>query len=76
MAPPFASAVLLIPFLRQPPAARPFNRSVLFWGALGGAFFAGDTAIWNASLDYTSAANATFLVNVTPVLVGLSSIEM
>lgn len=69
-----ASVVLLIPFLRQPPAARPFNRSVLLWSALGGAFFAADTSIWNASLDYTSAANATFLVNVTPVLVGLITV--
>jgi drug/metabolite transporter (DMT)-like permease len=36
---------------------------------LCGVFFAGDLATWHAGIVRTSAANATFLANLTPVVV-------
>jgi drug/metabolite transporter (DMT)-like permease len=41
------------------------------WPALAaGAFFGADMALWNSSVVATSVANATLLVNTTPLLVG------
>lgn len=41
------------------------------WGLmmLSGALFAGDLATWHAGIVRTSAANATFLSNLTPIVV-------
>jgi drug/metabolite transporter (DMT)-like permease len=39
--------------------------------ALGGAFFAGDVGFWNVAVMHTSAGNATFLSNISPLFVGL-----
>jgi drug/metabolite transporter (DMT)-like permease len=41
------------------------------WGmmVLAGALFAGDLATWHAGIVRTSAANATFLSNLTPIVV-------
>ncbi len=41
------------------------------WGllALAGILFAGDLATWHAGIVRTSAANATFLSNLTPIVV-------
>lgn len=39
--------------------------------AAGGIFFAGDVGLWNIAVRHTSAANATFLSNSTPLFVGL-----
>jgi drug/metabolite transporter (DMT)-like permease len=43
------------------------------WGmlALAGILFAGDLATWHAGIVRTSAANATFLSNLTPIVVVL-----
>jgi drug/metabolite transporter (DMT)-like permease len=41
---------------------------------LAGAFFAGDLAIWNTSLMYTSAANSTLLGNTSTLWVSLWSL--
>ncbi|SFF25959.1 Permease of the drug/metabolite transporter (DMT) superfamily [Fontimonas thermophila] len=42
------------------------------WGLwLGGAFFAGDLAVWHHSLHWTSVANSTLLTNLAPVWVTL-----
>lgn len=41
--------------------------------AAGGLFFALDLALYNTSILKTSAANATFLANNTPIVVGLLS---
>ncbi len=38
---------------------------------LAGACFAGDHALWNSALVLTSAANATLLINTTPLYVAL-----
>jgi len=40
---------------------------------LGGALFAGDLVLWNTGLKLTSAANATFIANTTPIWVGLAA---
>lgn len=39
-----------------------------------GVLFAGDMALWHMSLVETSVANATLLVNTTPVYIGLYSL--
>ena len=41
---------------------------------LAGICFGADMALWNSSLVATSVANATLLVNTTPVLVGAFSV--
>lgn len=42
------------------------------WGLwLGGAFFAGDLAVWHQSIHWTSVANSTLLTNLAPVWVTL-----
>ena len=40
---------------------------------LGGFFFATDMALWHTALVQTSVANATLLVNTTPLYIGLFS---
>jgi drug/metabolite transporter (DMT)-like permease len=44
------------------------------WGAIiaAGVFFAGDLGVWHWSIIYTSIANSTLLVNLTPVFVTLT----
>lgn len=43
-----------------------------FWIAVaGGIFFAGDVGFWNVAVMHTSAGNATFLSNISPLFVGL-----
>ena len=47
------------------------TRPAMPWGLLilAGVLFAGDLATWHASIVRTSAANATFLSNLTPIVV-------
>ena len=68
----FASGLLAAFFAlrRRPLAAR--GRPLL-WALAAGACFGGDLALWNTAIVQTSLANATFLVNTTPVYVGLAS---
>ena len=66
-----ATAALALPFARQPAPRRQLSRSMLGWAILGGALFALDVGVWSASLDYTTAANATFMANTAPLWVGL-----
>ena len=40
---------------------------------LAGVFFAGDLAFWHAGIKITTAANATLLANLTPILVTLAA---
>ena len=40
---------------------------------VGGIFFTGDLAFWHWSINYTTVANATLLVNFAPVFVTLGS---
>lgn len=41
--------------------------------ALAGVFFAGDLAFWHAGIKITTAANATLLANLTPILVAIAA---
>lgn len=48
------------------------NSSIIFPLA-GGLFTAGDFALWNTSVNYTTAANATLLGNTAPLWVALGA---
>jgi drug/metabolite transporter (DMT)-like permease len=54
----------------RPATAAPPPRLLL---ALAGLFFAGDLGLWHLSVESTSVANSTFLVNLAPILVGLAA---
>lgn len=56
---------LIYLFLRRRPSAPPK------WAVLAGVFFAIDISLWHLALTQTSVANATFLVNIGNVGVGL-----
>ncbi len=66
-----ASLLLTGPFLRQPPEARRLRRGARRWVVLGGLIFALSLGAFHIALDYTTAANATFIGNLSPVWVGL-----
>lgn len=53
------------PFMLKPPGWRAL--------ALAGVFFAGDLAFWHAGIKITTAANATLLANLTPILVAIAA---
>jgi len=59
----------LLPFLRT--ARHGITRRTFWIVVAGGVFFAGDLGFWNVSVMHTSAGNATFLSNVSPLFVGL-----
>jgi len=48
-------------------------KAILLFPILGGIFTALDHGVWNSSLRYTSAANATLLGNTAPLWVALIS---
>lgn len=49
-------------------AGRPDRRALV----LAGVFFAGDLAFWHAGIKITTAANATLLANLTPIIVAIA----
>jgi drug/metabolite transporter (DMT)-like permease len=58
-----------VPFVSRP---RRRLSAPTFWIAVaGGIFFAGDVGFWNVAVMRTSAGNATFLSNTSPLFVGL-----
>jgi drug/metabolite transporter (DMT)-like permease len=59
----------LLPLSRR--NRRPLTARAVGVTALGGAFFAGDVGFWNVAVMHTSAGNATFLSNISPLFVGL-----
>lgn len=73
------TALSLLPFLlfalyRQREAlALPRNLADLSRLAFPGLFLAADLAFWHLSIEMTSVANATLLVNLSPVFVTLAS---
>ena len=70
----FLSSLLLTPFfLREYQKQRNINRSKILFPVLAGLFTAGDFALWNTSLSYTTAANATLLGNTAPLWVALGA---
>ncbi len=70
----FLSSLLLTPFfIRDYRAQRNLNRSNILFPVLAGLFTAGDFALWNTSVLYTTAANATLLGNTAPLWVALGA---
>ena len=66
------AAVLVVPVaLSSKGGARPMSRRTWWLAGLGGVFFAGDVALFNAAVLKTSASSATLLGNSSPLLVGL-----
>jgi drug/metabolite transporter (DMT)-like permease len=63
-------AALLAPRVRW----RALERSAVRAALAAGACFGADLALWNTALVETSVATATFLVNTTPVFVGLFAV--
>jgi drug/metabolite transporter (DMT)-like permease len=59
----------LLPFISSKRA--PLTRRTFWIAVAGGIFFAGDLGFWNVAVMHTSAGNATFLSNVSPLFVGI-----
>lgn len=76
-----ASVVLAVPFALQGTPRSPQGRvsnmrlspAIVWLTALAGIFFALDLALWNTSLDFTSAANATLLGNTSTLWVSIGA---
>jgi len=70
----FLSSLLLTPFFVQNCRKDcKINKSNVIFPVLGGLFTAGDFALWNTSIHYTTAANATLLGNTAPLWVAIGA---
>lgn len=70
----FLAAALTAPlFARQQRVQAALPRSRLLLPLLGGLFIAGDFALWNTAVLYTTASNATLLGNTSPIWVSLAA---
>jgi drug/metabolite transporter (DMT)-like permease len=70
----FLSSLLLTPFFIQNcRQGYKINRKSLAFPILAGLFTTGDFALWNTSVHYTTAANATLLGNTAPLWVALGA---
>jgi drug/metabolite transporter (DMT)-like permease len=70
----FLSSLLLTPFfIRDYRVERNINRTNILFPVLAGLFTAGDLALWNTSVEFTTAANATLLGNTAPLWVALGA---
>lgn len=70
----FFSVFLLLPFFIQRTNVNPATKTrVIVFPLLAGVFTAFDLALWNTSLSYTTAANATLLGNTAPLWVALGT---
>lgn len=49
------------------------NRKLIFLTAICGVLFASDIAVWNISIQHSSATQATLLTNLSPIWVGIFS---
>lgn len=67
------AAFVAVPCCLWKHPARP-SRKAVFLSMAGGIFFAIELVLWQVALLVTSAANATLLVNVAPVWVGLGAL--
>jgi len=66
------STIFLTPlFIRQQIKFEPIDKKYLAFPLLAGIFTAFDFALWNSSLKFTTAANATLLGNTSPLWVAL-----
>lgn len=69
------ATLILLPFFARQTRAQPLSLrwGILIFPLLGGIFTALDHAVWNTSLQYTSAANATLLGNTASLWVALAA---
>jgi drug/metabolite transporter (DMT)-like permease len=70
----FLASLLLTPFFIQNcRQGCKINKNTIIFPILGGLFTAGDFALWNTAVNYTTAANATLLGNTAPLWVALGA---
>ena len=70
----FFSIFLLLPFFIQRTNVNPATKThAIIFPLFAGVFTALDLALWNTSLSYTTAANATLLGNTAPLWVALGT---
>lgn len=70
----FLASLLLTPFFIQDCRKDcKINKSNIIFPILGGLFTAGNLALWNTSVHYTTAANAALLGNTAPLWVALGA---
>lgn len=69
----FIPALLLLPYLLYTKIWKNTSKKSLAFALLCGVFFASDIAIWNIAIKESSAAQATLLVNLAPIWVGIAS---
>ena len=71
------ATLILTPFYvrrtRRAPRGAPLGRGIMILPVLAGLGSALDHFVWNSSLEYTSAANATLLGNTAPLWVALAA---
>lgn len=68
------ASVVIIPYALLSRQFNVPNKKLLGLAALSGLFFASDVALWNVSIIESNATQATLLVNLAPVWVGLASL--
>lgn len=70
----FLSTLILTPFfILRCIRSRIVNKADIIFPILGGVFTSCDLALWNSSLAYTTAANATLLGNTAPLWVAIGA---
>ncbi|MCB9256327.1 MAG: DMT family transporter [Chitinophagales bacterium] len=69
----FIPALILLPYLLYTRVWQYTSTKTILFALLCGVFFASDIAIWNIAIKESSAAEATLLVNLAPIWVGLAS---
>lgn len=71
------STILMFPlFVRQQTRREKIDRKFLLFPIIGGVFTALDFTLWNTSVQYTTAANATLLGNTSPLWVALIALVL
>ncbi len=70
----FISAMLLLPYILFTKQYKISSLKMLALTLLCGCIFASDIAVWNISIQSSSATQATLLTNLSPVWVGLFSL--
>lgn len=70
----FLSSVILTPFfIRDRINSQNFPSNKIILPIIAGLFTAGDFALWNTAVHYTTAANATLLGNTAPLWVAIGA---